>query len=173
MAPGIITTERLTLRRAREDDLEALYAVFSNPDAMRYWDTLPHEDREQTRRFMSRMIEASETKSDDFVVEHQGHVIGKAGFWRRPEVGYILHPDHWGKGFAREALTALIARAFNYHCWPHITAEIDPRNDRSRNLLTGLGFTETGFAEKTLKLGDLWVDSAYFRLDNPSDATGA
>lgn len=166
----MITTERLTLRRARDGDLAALYAVFSNHDAMRYWDTLAHGDKKQTERFLRAMIDASDDKSDDFVIEYQGGVIGKAGFWHHPEVGYILHPEHWGKGLAREALRALIARAFDHHGWPHIIAEIDPRNDRSRKLLTGLGFKQTGFAEKTLKLGDIWVDSAYFRLANPAVA---
>lgn len=61
----------------------------------------------------------------------------------------------------------LIARAFQHHGWDHITAEIDPRNERSRRLLLGLGFAETGFAEKTIKVGDQWVDSADFHLDRP------
>lgn len=164
----MITTERLTLRRARADDLEAMYALFSRADAMAYWDTLPHSDISVTKRFLDAMIAADPSSSDDFVVEYQGQLIGKAGFWRRPEVGYIFHPDYWGKGFAKEILTALIQRAFEHHNWPEIVAEIDPRNDRSRRLLTGLGFKLTGTKEKTLKLGDLWVDSAYFALSNPA-----
>jgi RimJ/RimL family protein N-acetyltransferase len=37
-----IVTERLILRRAREDDLEAMHAVLSHPVGMRYWSSLPH-----------------------------------------------------------------------------------------------------------------------------------
>ncbi|MEO0382898.1 MAG: GNAT family N-acetyltransferase [Pseudomonadota bacterium] len=160
----MIATERLTLRKARPDDLQAMHAIFSRADAMAYWDTLPHKELATTRRFLDQMIAADPKSSDDFIVEHQGALIGKAGFWRKPEVGYIFHPDQWGKGFGKEALLALIERAFDHHRWDHITAEIDPRNERSRRLLLGLGFDETGFAEKTLKLGDAWVDSAYFKL---------
>lgn len=163
----MITTERLILRRARADDLDAMHAIFSRSDAMAYWDTLPHQDLATTEQFLDQMINADPSTNDDFVVEHQGQLIGKAGFWRKPEIGYIFHPDHWGKGFGKEALTALIYRAFAEQNWPTITAEIDPRNVRSQRLLTGFGFEQTGYKEKTLKLGDLWVDSAYFALQNP------
>lgn len=164
----MITTERLILRRAQADDLHALHAIFSNANAMAYWNTLPHKDLTTTRQFLDKLIQADLETSDDFVVEHDGTVIGKAGFWRHPEVGYIFHPDSWGKGFGKEVLTALVSRAFDHHDWPKIVAEIDPRNDRSQRLLTSLGFVQTGFKEKTLQLGELWVDSAYFALANPS-----
>ncbi|MEM1284400.1 MAG: GNAT family N-acetyltransferase [Pseudomonadota bacterium] len=164
----MITTDRLTLRRARPGDATALFAIFSDPEAMAYWDTLPHASLEVTERFVREMAKSDGVTSDDFVLVLDGKVIGKAGFWRKPEIGYILHRDHWGKGLAKEALSALLARAFDTRGWDHVVAEIDPRNTRSRRLLLGLGFAQTGFAEKTLKLGDQWVDSAYFRLDRPS-----
>lgn len=163
----MITTERLKLRRARHDDLQAMHAIFSHADAMAYWDTLPHKDLATTKQFLDQMVKANPETSDDFVVEYGGVLIGKAGFWRQPEIGYIFHPDHWGKGFGKEVLHVLIQRAFEHHNWPKIVAEIDPRNDRSRRLLSSLGFKLTGTKEKTLKLGDLWVDSAYFALENP------
>ena len=62
-------------------------------------------------RGLGKIIAATPDASDDFVIEFQGRVIGKAGFWRVPEVGYILHPDSWGQGFAAEALRAVIVRA--------------------------------------------------------------
>ncbi|MBO6675433.1 MAG: GNAT family N-acetyltransferase [Rhizobiales bacterium] len=163
----MINTDRLVLRRARLEDAPALFEVFGDPQAMAYWDTLPHADITITERFVRWMATSDGVTSDDFVVELEGTVIGKAGFWRKPEIGYILHRNHWGKGLAKEALTVLIARAFQHHGWDHITAEIDPRNERSRRLLLGLGFAETGFAEKTIKVGDQWVDSADFHLDRP------
>ena len=46
-----------------------------------------------------------------------------------PEVGFLLHPDCWGKGLGREAMTAVIDHLFATHPLPHLTAEADPRND--------------------------------------------
>ena len=43
-----LQTERLTLRPALLEDVEDLHAIFSDPRAMRYWDTLPHEQVAQT-----------------------------------------------------------------------------------------------------------------------------
>ena len=159
-----ILTPRLRLRRARPDDLEALHAVFSHPAAMRYWSTPPHADLEQTRLWLDSMIEASPETSDDFVVEFEGRVIGKAGCWRVPEIGYILHPDYWGQGLAIEALTAVVTRVFDRFPIAAIEADVDPRNTASLALLTRLGFRETGRAEKTVRVGDEWADSVYLSL---------
>ena len=59
------------------------------------------------------MMSIDPLEGEDFVVECEGHVIGKAGFYRFPEIGYILHPDAWGQGYAREALGPVLARAFS------------------------------------------------------------
>jgi len=163
-----IITERLRLRRARPDDLDAMHAVLSHPEAVRYWSTPPHPDLETTRAWLGGMIASPPELSEDFIVELNGRLIGKAGFYRLPDIGYILHPDAWGRGYAREALTAIVD-----HVWrsrPEIealTADVDPRNERSLRLLASLGFERTGFAEKTWMVGGEWCDSVYLALRNP------
>lgn len=165
MQQNIVTTERLILRRAEVRDLAALHAILSNPLAMRYWATLPHRTLAQSREWLKAMMASPEDESDDFVVEFEGRVIGKAGFWRLPEIGYIFHPDHWGRGFARESLAALIARAFARSDMPAIIADVDPRNTASLNLLARLGFVETSRKQATMLIGDEWCDSVYLRLE--------
>ncbi|MBV6658163.1 MAG: GNAT family N-acetyltransferase [Devosiaceae bacterium] len=168
MADTVIRTQRLVLRRAKLEDAAALFAAFNDPEAMAYWDSLPHTKLAQTERFVRHLVAADDAVTDDFVVEYEGAVIGKAGFWRMPEIGFILRRDMWGQGLAREAVAALIARAFEHHGLPEIIADIDPRNERSRRLLTALGFVQTRFAHKNLKVGDTWVDTAYLTLRNPN-----
>ena len=162
-----ILTARLRLRRARADDLRALHAVFRQLRAMRYWSTPPHLDLEQTRVWLDGMIGAPTESSDDYVIEHDGRVIGKAGCWRVPEIGYILHPDAWGQGLAREALTAVVAHVFANFAIPAITADVDPRNAASLRLLGRLGFVETHRASRTWRVGDEWCDSVYLALARP------
>lgn len=163
-----ILTRRLRLRRAQPSDLDALHAVLSHPTATRYWSTLPHATPGQTQAWLAAMIAAPSEASDDFVVELEGRVIGKAGFYRLPEIGFILHPDHWGRGLALEAASAVIARAFARFEAPELTADVDPRNQASLGLLTRLGFHETGRAERTFQLGDEWCDSVYLALKRPA-----
>jgi RimJ/RimL family protein N-acetyltransferase len=159
----MIRTERLILRRARMADLDDVHAMLSHPAAMRYWATPEHETLEQSRAWLAGMVEGAPGE-DDFLIEHQGRVIGKAGAWRLPEIGFLVHPDHWGKGLGFEAMEAVIAHLFAAHDLAELTAEADPRNLASLRLLGRLGFVETGRAERTLKWRDEWCDSVYLAL---------
>lgn len=158
-----LRTERLLLRKAREDDLPAIHAILSDPRETRFWSTPPHATLEQSRDWLAGMLAIDPAEGEDFVVEHQGVVIGKAGFYRYPEVGFIFHPDHWGRGFAGEALSAVLDRGFASR--PAAIADVDPRNDACLKLLTRLGFVETGRKEKTWLVGEEWCDSVYLSLD--------
>ena len=160
-----IRTERLLLRPARADDLEPLHAILSDPRAMAYWSSPPHEYVDQTRDWLTSMIAIQPSEGEDFIVEYDGRLIGKAGLWRFPEIGFIFHPDHWGHGFAREALGAVIERAFSAHGFARIEADVDPRNLSSLALLDRLGFRETGRKERTWFVGGRWCDSIYLALD--------
>ena len=162
-----ITTERLVLRPARPGDLAAMHTIMRQPAAMTYWSTPPHAAPEQTAAWLAAMIAIPPDEGEDFIVEHDGRVIGKAGFWRFPSVGYLLDPALWGRGFAREAVAAVIARAFAVHRLPRIVADVDPRNTASIGLLTRLGFTETHRQANTWLVGEQWCDSVYFALDRP------
>jgi [ribosomal protein S5]-alanine N-acetyltransferase len=157
-------TERLVLRPAREQDLEAMHEVLSDPRAMAYWSSLPHDNLAQTRDWLESMIAIQSSEGEDFVVELDGTLIGKAGLWRFPEIGFILRSDHWGRGYAREALGLVLDRAFTVHGLAKVEADVDPRNHASLALLKGLGFRETGRKDHTWLIGDQWFDSVYLEL---------
>lgn len=135
----------------------------SDPRAMKYWSELPHPSLSHTADWLARMI-AGGPGTDDFIVEMDGRVIGKAGSWKLPEIGYILHPDVWGKGVAREAVSAVIGHLFAAHDMPALTADVDPHNEGSIILLRKLGFIETGSAKETFLIGGKWFDSVYYAL---------
>ncbi len=161
-----LVTERLVLRRARESDLAALHDCFSRPEAMRYWSTPEHETLEETRVWLERMLNPSQP-ADDFAVTLAGKVIGKAGAWKLPEVGFLIHPDHWGKGYAVESMRAVTAHLFAAHNVERLVAEVDPRNAGSLAVLAKLGFTETHRADRTMQWRDEWCDSVYLELRRP------
>jgi RimJ/RimL family protein N-acetyltransferase len=159
-----LRTARLRLRRARPEDLDAIHAVLSDPRATTYWSTPPHTSIDQTRAWLDSMIASPSEVSEDFVVELDGRVIGKAGAWRLPEIGFILHPDVWGQGLAREAVGALVDHIFATRDVEELTADVDPRNLRSLRLVESLGFRRTGSAERTWLVADGWADSVYFAV---------
>jgi RimJ/RimL family protein N-acetyltransferase len=163
-----LLTPRLRLRPASLDNLEAMHAIMREPRAMRYWSTPPHDGLEQTREWLQSMIDIPVSAGEDFVVEHEGSVVGKAGLYRFPEIGFIFHPDVWGRGFAREALHAVIQRGLAVHGLRVIEADVDPRNTAALRLLTGLGFVEIRRAERTWQVGGEWCDSVYLGLNKAS-----
>jgi len=140
-----------------------MHAVLSSVEATRWWSTPPHVDLDQTRLWLDSMI-ASGPDHPDFVVEFEGRVVGKAGFFRPPEIGYILHPDVWGHGLATEAVAAVLARLFQDTDHPAAKADVDPENAASIRLLEKLGFVRTGFAERTWNVGGEWKDSLFYAL---------
>ena len=163
-----IRTSRLLLRPATMDDVEAMHEVLTNETAMQFWSTLPHSDIEQTRTWVGSMVDTNPEEGLDYIIEYKGKLIGKAGCWRMPEIGFIIHPDYWGQGFVSEALAAIIPSIFKHFPAPALEADVDPRNAGSLAVLKKLGFAETGRGERTMKLGDEWCDSVYLSLKRPS-----
>lgn len=160
-----LRTDRLLLRSARADDLDALHAIMRQPRAMAYWSTPPHGSLAETADFLEGMMTIPAGEGEDFAIEHEGRLIGKAGLYRFPDIGYLLDPACWGRGLMREALTAVIARAFAVHDLPRIQADVDPRNAASLGLLARLGFRETHRQARTWLVGEQWCDSVYLVLD--------
>lgn len=164
----VISTARLVLRRPQVTDLDGFYEIMSDPRAMRYWSTLPHADRETTRRWLERKLARNAAGGEDFVIECDGWLIGEVGAGQLPDFGFILHPDWWGKGLATEASAAFIEYAFATSKADHLRADVDPRNAASLAVLRKLGFVVTGTAPKTFRLGDEWCDSVYLELSRPN-----
>ncbi|MDZ4086803.1 MAG: GNAT family N-acetyltransferase [Tabrizicola sp.] len=161
MSVPTLRTERLVLRQAVWADLDAVHRLMSDPRVMRYWSRPEHETLEETRAWLGFLVDQA-PDSRDWLIEKDGAVIGKAGAWVLPEVGFLLHPDHWGQGLAQEAMVAVIAALeAEFPALPALTAEVDPRNAASLRLLGRLGFRETHRAERTLLWRDEWCDSIY------------
>lgn len=158
-------TRRLLLRPAVAADAVPFHDIMSDPAAMAYWSTPPHQDLAETEAWIAATMAIAPAEGEDFIVERDGQVIGKAGLYRFPEVGFIFHPRVWGQGYAREALEAVLRRAFTVHGLPAVTADVDPRNAASIGLLRQLGFAETGRASRTWNVGGVWCDSIYLRLE--------
>ncbi|MGR3712252.1 MAG: GNAT family N-acetyltransferase [Shimia sp.] len=164
-----IKTERLLLRPAHKDDLDALHAIMCDGEAMQYWSTLPHTDTAQTKEFLEATMHNPIERGEDFIVELDGQVIGKAGFWQFPEVGFLFDRRVWGQGYASEAVGAVLERGFRVHGMAKVIADVDPRNVASIRVLEKLGFVETHREEKTFLLGDEWSDSVYFACLPPQN----
>ncbi|GAA3664983.1 GNAT family protein [Nonomuraea antimicrobica] len=145
-----IITPRLHLRPYTHDDLDAVNAYESLPDVTRYlyWDT---RDRDTSRTFLdkktTRTAITEEGDAIDLAVTlaTTGRLIGNCLLiWtnrenRQGEIGYILHPDHHGHGYATEAARAMLALGFTGLGLHRITGRLDNRNTASAHVLEKLG----------------------------------
>ncbi|MBI2255970.1 MAG: GNAT family N-acetyltransferase [Proteobacteria bacterium] len=164
-----LTTPRLTLRPLAMTDAPALHPWMSDPDVMRFWSTLPHKELAETEAWVRVSVEAqAEGTAHDFAVLHDGKVVGRMAFWQGAEIGFFFDPRHQGKGFASEALKAMIAHAFDTLGFDEIVADVDPHNEASLRLLERNGFMRTGFAKDTFEIGGKSFDSIYLALRRPS-----
>lgn len=112
------------------------------------------------------MINGKNNGITDFIIciKPDLQPIGKIGVWSGDEIGFLLDRSQWKKGLAAEALRGSLPYLFDVRQMESITADIDPRNAASLGILTKFGFEKERFEEKTLLIGDEWMDSVYLRL---------
>lgn len=174
-----IVTERLVLRPYTLDDLEDLYSIQSRPDVVRYlyWEVRGHDE---VREVLERKIEQTRLAQDDDVLvlavtmpgaegTNTG-VIGEVVLWlrsiehRQGEIGFVLHPDFQGRGFAAEAATAVLDLAFGTLKLHRVYGRTDGRNIASASLMRRLGMRqEAHFVHNEIFKGE-WGDEVYFAI---------
>ena len=162
--------KRVRLRGPTPDDADDLFALFSDPEVMRYWSRAPMRERGEAEGLIGDMIEAFSKRVliNWVIVGHHDRVIGTTTLFhfdprhRRAEVGYALRSDHWGRGIASEAVSLAIDWALQALDLHRIEADIDPRNDASRRVLERLGFCSEGVLRERFFVGDDATDSELF-----------
>jgi [ribosomal protein S5]-alanine N-acetyltransferase len=168
MALPILTTARLTLRPLEIADVPAIHAWLSNPEVMRFWSTLPHQEITETEDWVRLSIaETAKGSAHDFGVVHEDRLIGRVALWQGDEIGFFFDPAMRGKGFATEALRALCAYGFEMLGFDQIKADVDPDNAPSLRVLERVGFIRTGLAKNTFEIGGKFFDSVYLSLKRP------
>ncbi|HEX2268407.1 MAG TPA: GNAT family N-acetyltransferase [Pyrinomonadaceae bacterium] len=169
----VITTPRLSLRWIGEDDVDALYEIFSDPQVVRYWSFGPLANREAAAA-MQREIAESNLKDMSWkwgiALREDNRLIGTATLFYlnlsngRAEIGYAMGRAYWGKGYMNEALTALIVHAFETVKLRRLEADVDPRNTPSIRTLERLGFQREGFLRERWHVEGEIQDALFYGL---------
>jgi len=168
-----IDARRLTLRPLADQDVPALFAVFSDPETMRYWSRTAMTNIEEAANLLDEVRDLAVTGALyqwGIARREDDGVIGTCTLHRidrthaRAEIGYILRRDHWGRGLAHEALVALIGHAFGALALRRLEADIDPRNAASIRLVERLGFKLEGHLRERYRIGDEVQDSLFYGL---------
>jgi RimJ/RimL family protein N-acetyltransferase len=153
-------TERLSFRDWEDADAPVILDLYSRPDVYRYLGAAPAPvaDLAEARARISRWRgRAAEPWSGIWAVLLGGVPIGTGLVVSLPrsdgapsdavEIGWHLHPDHWGRGYATEMGHALIAHAHEHGLHP-VRAVVYPDNAASRAVCRRLGMDEVGETDR-------------------------
>ena len=166
----IIETDRLILRNFEESDYDDVYEFLSQrkDDDFEAYPGITYENGREhlAYRLGSGEFYAMERKDTGKVI---GNIYYGARDFDAREVGYIVNKNHQRRGFAAEALTAVLAWGFanGLH---RAYAECDPRNACSWCLLEKLGFQREALLRQNVwfqkdKLGNpFWQDTYVYAL---------
>lgn len=145
----VLTTQRLVLRPLAMSDSDAIAPALMDKANMRYWsrDALP--SLEAVRDYLSWNVRAPDAECYAICTpDSPGQALGWSILMQRrsgtAELGYILVPAAQGKGYAREAVAAVVKHGFETRSLRRIFADVDPENTSSCKLLADLGFQREG-----------------------------
>lgn len=170
-----LTTARLRLRPFEEGDFDAVYAMESHPDVVRYLYWEPRT-RDEARSALDRRVRMTSLDGDPaalrlaVILRGSGEVVGDFSLGlrsrrdRQGDIGFMFHPDHHGHGHATEAGRAVLALGFEVYDLHRIFGSCDARNAASARLMERLGMRlEARLRESEFVKGE-WCDELIYAI---------
>jgi ribosomal-protein-alanine N-acetyltransferase len=173
MPEPILVTPRLSLREMMWDDLDFLAVLLADERVMRHYPKCC--TRDEARAWLGRVMERYAHHGHSFwltSLRATGEPIGQVGLLLQhvdgvdePEIGYMLHADHWRQGYALEAASAVRDYAFGPLDKPRVISLIRPVNIPSQRVALRVGLKP----EKITSWHD--ADHLVFSLARPLGGT--
>ena len=155
MLPLSFETRRLALRLPVPSDAAALFSAYtSNPSVSRFMMWVPHESVSTTGTFIAECISAAEQGARlPYVLLEQGGREPIGMLEARPsshkvDLGYVLSPEFWGRGYMPEAISSLTETALALPEIFRVQAFCDIENRPSQRALEKSGFSREGRHER-------------------------
>jgi RimJ/RimL family protein N-acetyltransferase len=177
-------TQRLLLRPFSEGDLEPLFAMQSREDVTRYLYWGPRS-QDEARHMLERLMRMTAIDDDSSalrlaaLIPDSQTLIGDFSLQRvsrehnQGEIGFILHPDHHGQGYATEAATLLLRLGFDELGLHRIVGRCDARNAGSARLMERLGMRREAHLRENEFVKGEWCDEfIYAMLASEWEASG-
>ena len=170
-----LQSPRLTLRPIVKTDLAELFKLQSYPKVAQYNTIGIPENEGITKTYLETAIDNIDNyfKTNFWwaiINKETSEFIGEAGLtlsimkYQSGEIFYGLSPQFWRKGYAIEAVRAILNYGFvdlNLH---RITAGVATKNIRSIHLLEKIGMKREGKHQKILPIRGEWWDNYLYAL---------
>lgn len=170
--PYPLRTERLLVRMLRAEDIDILSAYRNDPEvnALQDWD-LPYP-RERAERLVAALADREDVvpgKGTQLAIDLGGELIGdifvevdeQGGI---AEIGFTLRRTHQGKGYAGEAVSAVVDDLVDRVGVHRIIAQLSPENDASARLLERLGMTFESLTRRSFWWRGTWDDNLLYSM---------
>jgi ribosomal-protein-alanine N-acetyltransferase len=166
-----LTTKRLTLRPPTTDDIPGLHACYADPETMRFWDAPAAATSAETGQRLAWSLTAhSGFHAAWAVIDADARFVGMVNYHRREtnnrklELGWMIARPFWQRGYATEAVRALIGHCISALEAHRIEAHIEPDNVASVRLAERLGFQREGVMRDRLRVGDGFRSAILYAL---------
>ena len=177
-----LETERLRFRQLLMADALEVFQLRSDERVNKFLTRSEYQTRDEAGTFINKInrgIHNNEWIYWAITFKEVNKLIGTICLWNfepenyRAEIGYELHPDHWGQGIMKEAMPAIISFAFSTIKLHSIEADVDPGNNQSVLLLEKNGFIKEGHFKEATFFNGRFADRAVYSLINRSnDSSG-
>jgi ribosomal-protein-alanine N-acetyltransferase len=169
----ILESERLRFRKLTDEDAPEVLVLRGNTKTMQY---IPRPLIENIEGALAhiKMINDKIDENLDInwaVTEKENDkCIGIIGFYRtqpehyRTEIGYMIIPEHWGKGYVTEAVKTLLDFAFNTLDFHTIEAVIDSRHASSERVLIKNGFVKEAHFKENFYYNNEFTDTVIYSI---------
>lgn len=161
MIPRELRTARLLLRVPRPEDAKQIFETYAqDPHVTRYLIWPPHRELAETERIMGEFIAAWETgERYPWVIRalDDDRLIGMIELRVqefKADLGYVFARAEWGKGFATEALRAVVDAAFTDPAVYRVWAVCDLENPASARVMEKAGMTREGILRRFMRHGN-------------------
>lgn len=172
--PPVIETPDLLLRPVRMRDARDIFSYASDPEVARYVLWEPHRSISETRSFI-RYLRSLYRRGfpSSWAAEHKssGLVIGTIGFMgftqlhHTAEIGYSFSREYWNRGYATQALSAVIRASFDaIPDLNRIEAQHDVRNPASGKVMAKCGMKPEGILRSRIFNKSEFVDVALYAI---------
>jgi RimJ/RimL family protein N-acetyltransferase/uncharacterized glyoxalase superfamily protein PhnB len=138
-----LQTKRLVLRPFSPEAIPALHPIFCDERAMRFMPTLPHRSLIETEDWLQ--AEAARPGAHTWtlhLIANQKSIgyLNFLGGTRFPGMGYIIHPEYWGQGYAPEACQTALDYGFTHLGYDRVELWINQSNAASIRVAEKLNF---------------------------------
>ena len=145
----VLETEHLLFRRLKMDDLDTLFALYSDEEIRRYFPegTLSYEEtKEELEWFLNGHPRHPELGLWATIYKETQEFIGRCGLlpWtidekQEVEVAYLLDKKYWGQGLGTEAAKGILRYAFDHLQLSRLVCMVEPENKASARVAQKIG----------------------------------